>query len=138
MGLAGRLRDDTGSGSVLALAMIGALLALTTALVPTIAILGVSQSVQNAADAAALAAADAVSGAVTGVPCERAAETARMNGAALTSCEIDGLVVTVRVDRRIAGLTVPSVSRAGPPGDGSTSTQTEGAPRAPPWVEATR
>jgi secretion/DNA translocation related TadE-like protein len=69
----------------------------------------------GAADAAALAAADARVGLATGFPCEQAAVIAEANGATLTSCEVDGLVVTVSVSRPVAGFHVTASATAGPP-----------------------
>lgn len=74
-----------------------------------------SQRLSAAADAAALAAADAASGAVTGVPCERADEVATAGGAALSACELDGLIATVTVSGSFAGFEAAARARAGPP-----------------------
>lgn len=112
---AAALREERGSGTVLAVAIIGGLVALATVMVPVLALLGTSQSVQNAADAAALAAADAASGVVIGVPCERAAQAAGLNDAVLTSCALDELTATVTVERGVMAFMLRSESRAGPP-----------------------
>lgn len=66
------------------------------------------------ADAAALAAADAASGAVTGVPCDRAAAVATATGATVLSCELDGLVATVRVQVGAGPFAAQGRARAGP------------------------
>ncbi len=67
------------------------------------------------ADAAALAAADAASGAAPGIPCERAVEIADRAGAAVTACDVDGLIATVRVEARFGVLPAAARARAGPP-----------------------
>ena len=105
---------ERGSGSVLAVALLGALFTLTAVLVPVLALLPVSQSVQGAADAAALAAADVASGLVPGVPCVTAARAAELNGARLVACSVDGLIATVAVSRTAGGFPIGSRARAGP------------------------
>lgn len=121
--MGGRRREggsvgDRGAASVLAVGIVGAVVALTALVVPAAATFVVSQQASNAADAAALAAADAVSGAVPGVPCELAAEVTARNGASLASCEVEGAAVTVGVVVGAMGMTVTAAARAGPPGSG--------------------
>lgn len=76
-----------------------------------------AQRAAGAADASALAAADAASGAVPAPdgPCALAARVASASGAVLTACEISGLVATVQVQAKYAGLAAVSRARAGPP-----------------------
>ncbi|TFC05677.1 hypothetical protein E3O42_03050 [Cryobacterium adonitolivorans] len=105
---------DRGSGSVLAVALLGALVTMTAVLVPVLALLPVSQSVQGAADAAALAAADVASGLMPGAPCDTAARAAELNGARLVACSVDGLIATVAVSRTVGGFPIGSRARAGP------------------------
>ena len=107
---------DRGAGSILAVAIIGALCALTALVLPLYTVLVIRASVAGAADAAALAAADARVGRATGFPCEQAAVVAEANGADLVSCTVDGLVVTVSVSRPVAGFVVRAAATAGPPG----------------------
>lgn len=108
--------SDQGSGSVLAVALVTAVLLLTGLALPLNAALTTRQLTANAADAAALAAADTASGLVAGYPCANAAEAARLNGAELGECTVDGLEVTITATRRVLGVTVSVASRAGPPG----------------------
>ncbi|MDJ1114878.1 helicase [Microbacterium dauci] len=77
-----------------------------------------SARVSGAADAAALAAADTASGRVVGVPCEHAASAARLGGADLASCAVDGLVATVEVSAPFGAFTARARARAGPPPSG--------------------
>jgi secretion/DNA translocation related TadE-like protein len=116
-GRARPIRDDSGSGAVLAVAILG--LAVTAAL--TTGVLGSAlvarQQIVAASDAAALAAADAASGAVTGEPCGRATQLAAADGARLTACTVDGATVDVAVAGSVLGVTVTARSRAGPPPD---------------------
>ncbi len=108
--------SDRGSGSVLTVSIVGAVVALTLIAIPSYAGLATRQSLIGAADAAALAAADTASGAVAGVPCDRAAEVATANGARLDACEVDGYVVTVAVSRPVVGIRSVATATAGPPG----------------------
>ncbi|WP_136706604.1 Rv3654c family TadE-like protein [Agromyces sp. H66] len=107
---------DRGAASVLAVGIVGAVVALTAMVVPVASAFVASQRAANAADAAALAAADAVSGAVAGIPCELAAEAAARNGATLTTCRIEGAVATVGAALDSLGTTLTASARAGPPG----------------------
>ena len=109
------MRGEGGSGTVLAVALVGAVAALASLSVPLYMGLAVRQSVAAAADAAALAAADVAVGIVPGFPCEVAAGVAAANGASLRSCVADGLVMTVSASRGILGIPVSSYATAGPP-----------------------
>jgi secretion/DNA translocation related TadE-like protein len=105
---------DRGAGTVLGLAILGAFIALTLMLVPAWAVLATKQHLAGAADAAALAAADARLGVVGDYPCPLAATVARANGATLTACVVDGLVVTVAVSGQVGGIKVTAMATAGP------------------------
>ena len=111
-----RVGDESGAASVVALGLVGAIVALAALLVPVLAVFVATQRVANAADAAALAAADATSGAVPGIPCDLAAGAATRNGATLTGCEIDGPVASVSVQSTPFGFAVEARARAGPRG----------------------
>ena len=67
-----------------------------------------------AADLAALAAADAASGRIPGVPCDRADDVARANGAAIASCAQSGATVDVTAVTPWLGLGAAASARAGP------------------------
>jgi len=107
---------DRGAASVLAIGIVGAVVALTAMVVPITTTFIASQRAANAADAAALAAADAISGRVPAVACELAARVAARNGAVLTSCDPDGPDVTVVVAVSSLGMDLTAAARAGPPG----------------------
>ena len=106
---------DRGAGSVLALATVAGLAAAITVLLPFALMLPVKHRVKDAADAAALAAADVAVGLVPGAPCELAATVAGGNGASVTACEVDGLIVTVTAGVTVLGLPITATSSAGPP-----------------------
>ncbi len=108
------LSSDDGSGSILTVAIIGAVTALSLMLLPLYTGFAARQSVAGAADAAALAAADTVVGIVPGVPCAAASTVAAANGASILSCDVDGLIVTVTAARMLLGVSVTAAATAGP------------------------
>ena len=110
-----RGRNERGAGSVLAVAVVAAVLCITMMLVPLYSVLAKKQAMAGAADAAALAAADVRVGLDPGEPCAVAARVAAANRARLSSCKVDGLVVTVAVTATIAGFSVGVAATAGPP-----------------------
>ena len=109
------MRQQTGSGGVLALAVLAMLAVLTLAAVAVGAALAARQRVIAAADAGALAAADTALGIHPGVPCEVAGEVVAAHRATLVSCDVEGVVATVNVSGSIAGVIVTAQARAGPP-----------------------
>jgi DNA topoisomerase-1 len=109
------MRDDSGAGAVLALAIVGATTIVVLAVLALGSALVVRQRIIGAADGAALAAADAASGAVAGVPCVLAAGVADANRATLHECHVDGLVVTVTVGTSFGVVPFSARSTAGPP-----------------------
>lgn len=123
----GGFGGERGSGSVLAIGVLGAVVAVAVAVIPVGSILVAHQQASAAADAAALAAADTTSGRISGYPCEVAAAVATRNRATIAACEVQGLIasVTVVVPGRWGDVSVSA--RAGPP-----STRSEAATvRAP-------
>lgn len=118
LALAG-LREEAGAGSVLAVGVMGALVALLLATLPVATLLTGHQRAANAADAAALAAADTLSGRVAGFPCDTARVVASRNQATLGACAIEGATVVVDaiVETPLGAITV--AARAGPPPDAS-------------------
>jgi secretion/DNA translocation related TadE-like protein len=103
------------AGAVLTVGVVACAAVLSIGLVTAGAAAVLGQRVAGAADGAALAAADAASGAVGGQPCDRAAEVAAAVGAALTVCEVDGLIATVSVSAPFGAFTATASARAGPP-----------------------
>lgn len=103
------------AGSVLAIGVLAVAAAVTLGMSAVGGAAVVSQRVSGAADAAALAAADGASGAVSGEPCDRAGAVAAASGALLTQCATAGLIATVTVVARYAGVEVSASARAGPP-----------------------
>lgn len=112
--LGGLPAAERGAGSVLVLAIVGAVVALTTALLPMLGVVVQSQVAENAADAAALAAADARIGAVAGNPCSLARLVARRNGARLVTCDGTDTEASVSVAVSVLGFEITARARAGP------------------------
>ncbi len=106
-------RADAGSATVLAVAVVVAMLVLLAGLVPVVVLLGAHQRAAAAADAAALAGADTALGAIAGIPCERAGEVARADGARLLRCRQTGTDVRVDVAVPALGLALPAAALAG-------------------------
>ena len=107
---------ERGSGSVLVVGILGALLGLTVLLAPVLRAHVDTRVAATAADAAALAAADTLVGIVPGDPCSNADRTARANASSLVSCAVDGVTVIVQVTRTSGPFTATATARAGPPG----------------------
>ncbi|MBO3723559.1 flp pilus-assembly TadE/G-like family protein [Actinomyces bowdenii] len=111
--------DETGAGTVMALAIIAVALSLGLGAIGLIQAQGASGRARSAADLAALAGATALSSVLApGDPCATAERVARANGARLTSCRISGedVSVDVVVPVRILGLArqAGASARAGP------------------------
>lgn len=92
-------RPDRGSVTLPAIACLGVLLLLGSALGVAAAMVTAHRRAQGAADLAALAAA--VAAGRGGPPCAAAEDIAGRNGARLSACEVAGRVVEVEV--RVAG-----------------------------------
>lgn len=113
-----RLPGDAGAGSVLAVAVLGAVVLVSGAAVLGLGALAAQQAVQAGADAAALAAADTLSGRSAGYPCDNAARAASLDQASVASCDTDGLIAVVSVSRSWSHFQLSARARAGPPGTG--------------------
>ncbi len=110
-----RCGRDEGSGSVLAVGIVAGVVVVALVAIPLTTVVAQRAAVAAAADAAALAAADTAVGLHPGFPCEVASAVASANGAAVSDCEVDGLIATVGVERSILGLAVSARATAGPP-----------------------
>ncbi len=111
-----RRRVDRGAGSVLAVTLMAAVIGVTSLTLPLYTVFRARLQAEGAADAAALAAAEVAAGVAPGVPCDLAEELAAANGARLADCEVDGLVVAVRVHITLFATVIDAVARAGPSG----------------------
>ena len=108
-------RADHGGGSALAVGAIAVVVALTTSILPFVALVPLHARAAAAADLAALAAADTASLRVPGDPCIRAAEAAALHRADVVSCVVDGDTTDVEVRIVVGGLVLAASARAGPP-----------------------
>jgi len=116
-----RARNERGIATVVALGLMGVLLAVTAIAVAGTVVSVTGHRAGSAADLAALAGAQAMRNG--GVACAAAAQMARRNSATLSKCSVSGLdvQVTVRVSTpSMIGLawSVPGSARAGPGGSG--------------------
>lgn len=107
------IADARGSGTVIAVGIIGAILGLTAGLLSALVLVTTHTSASVAADAAALAAANTASGRVAGEPCQAAGEAAALHGATLLTCEASPLESTVRVVITAGAVRAESAARAG-------------------------
>ncbi len=89
-------RDDRGSATPFAIACLGLLVLLAGALGVVSAMVHAQRRAQSAADLAALAAAQALARGAEG--CVVGGRIAALNGAAVTSCEVSGRQVRLRVE----------------------------------------
>ncbi|TXN28378.1 Rv3654c family TadE-like protein [Lacisediminihabitans profunda] len=110
------MRGESGSGSVLGIAVVAVVIAVAALMIPVIRVLAAVGQGWAAADASALAAADVAVGIQPGDPCESAADVAASNGARLDGCVVDGAVVTVSVEVAVVGFRLSIRATAGPPG----------------------
>ena len=90
-------RPEEGSGTVLALTIIAALLVVTGVIAGLIGVVSANRRASAAADLSALAAADAYRGLTEGDPCAVAANLAERHGARLESCTFPDRPETVEV-----------------------------------------
>lgn len=88
---------EDGSGTVLALTIIAALLVVTVVIAGLIGVVSANRKASAAADLSALAAADAYRGLTEGDPCAVAADLAERHGARLESCTFPDRPETVEV-----------------------------------------
>lgn len=110
-------RDERGSATVPAVAVLGLLLLVGAALGAVGALVAAHRSAQSAADLAALAAAHALAGGRDG--CAAAGAVARANGGEVTGCAVSGLEarIVVRVPGprwRMLDTDPEAEARAGP------------------------
>ena len=88
---------EEGSGTVLALTIIAALLVVTVVIAGLLGVVSANRRASTAADLSALAAADAYRGLTEGDPCAVAADLAKRHGAHLESCTFPDRPETVEV-----------------------------------------
>lgn len=107
--------EDRGSGSTLALAIIGATAAIAIALLGVVGAFAAHTTASVAADAAALAAADTASNRLPGDACGRAALIASLHQTTLQTCSATRTESVVTVSHDLGWLTITASARAGLP-----------------------
>jgi secretion/DNA translocation related TadE-like protein len=105
-------KDERGSGTVLAVAMIGLLVTVTVATSGVVGVVAGHRRAQSAADLSALAGATKLQSGADA--CQRARAIAGRNGADLRRCQVEGTEVVVVVARsvRLPGLLMELKARA--------------------------
>ncbi len=99
---------DTGSGTVLGIALIAVISLLGLLGTAQAQAILLSHTVQGAADLSAIAGAQALAD-----PCARAESIAQSNGVKLTRCSVNGLDVSVEVEAAVPSLTHKLLDRFG-------------------------
>jgi len=108
------LRNQNGSGTVLALASISLALSLFS-LSQLVAYNLISQSrLQATVDAMAIGATDALRGLNTGFPCPTAGEIGLIRGVELDTCRIVGFEVFISAHSQGVGIVLSASALAGP------------------------
>ncbi|MGN6160368.1 MAG: Rv3654c family TadE-like protein [Marmoricola sp.] len=106
-------RDEAGAMTILALALMVALVVIALGAASVVGVVVAHRTAQNAADLASLAAAAEASRGADG--CAIAVDVVRAQQASLVSCAVEGTTVTLQV--RVEPVLGPGVSaraRAGP------------------------
>ncbi|AVG23390.1 fimbriae protein TadE/F [Pontimonas salivibrio] len=103
-----------GSGVVVALGVIAALVIAGSAALMVVDLLRFGEKVQHAANLSALAASDVAMGVIPGRPCVVAREIGRSQGIRVSSCEVTGSLVRVYATTTRHGLSITKRAAAGP------------------------
>ena len=112
------MTGERGSGTVLALALIGVLVALAVGMTVVIEAHRVASRVQSVADLAALAASDIDRGVVVGRACRDARDIVRQHGLHPALCAVEDGRARVQVRGSLWGVSVVREAVAAPPGGG--------------------
>lgn len=110
------LRADSGAGTVLAIAIIGSLVAALAFAQLAFQVAYTGQKTQAAADAIALATTDSVRGLAAGFPCEVAKDLALRNRVTLDECRVIEFDSFIRIHAELFGMPILAKARAGPSG----------------------
>lgn len=115
----GRFGSNSGSGTVLGLALVA--LALGGLVSSNLAVyrLFAAEKLQAQADQIAVAAADSLRGLATGYPCEVADQFAHMYMVKIAFCRIVEFECFLRLQSDRFGIRLEASARAGPPPEGN-------------------
>lgn len=108
-------RAEVGAGTVLAVAIMAAVIAVAALVLPMAVLLDARHRAAAAADAAALAAADVAVGAAPGEPCSTAERIAAEADARITRCTVREATVRIETSVDALGIAIPAAAVAGPP-----------------------
>jgi secretion/DNA translocation related TadE-like protein len=110
-----RVDDETGSASIVALAMVTLLLAVTAGVAVLGSVVIARHRAQSAADLAALSSAARLMDGPR-IACARATSVAQAMRTAVTDCSVQGLdaVITVQAVAGVPGWRASARARAGP------------------------
>ena len=109
-----KIRQDGGSGTILALAAVSMSICLFS-LSQVVALNLISQRrLQTTVDAMALGAADALRGLNTGFPCPTAVQIGQKNGVGLDTCRIVNFEVFISAHSQGVGIVLSANALAGP------------------------
>jgi len=104
--------DENGSGTILGVAVVMALLTLCISALAEGESVMMAQQTRRAAEAGALAASDALNGFTTGFPCEAARAVITINMSKLVECRIVGFEVFIRTEAQTLGMVHFASARA--------------------------
>ena len=109
------IRGEVGSGTILGVAIVIALLQVALACSFMVSSSRQEQHLAIAAESGALAAADALNGYTTGFPCEAAKAVIQKNRSKLAECRIVRFEVFVSAQDKVLGMVHFASARAGNP-----------------------
>ncbi len=109
------IRGDAGSGTILGVAIVIALLQVALTLSLMVGAARQEQHLVIAAESGAMAAADALNGFTTGFPCEAAKAVIQKNRSKLAECRIVRFEVFVSAQDKVLGMVHFASARAGNP-----------------------
>jgi secretion/DNA translocation related TadE-like protein len=103
---------ESGSGSILALSMLGLVVAVVLAVLGIGGFRQQQGRLQGAADLAAIAASQTYRGMNTGFPCQRASQVLTLNMVNAAGCSIVGDEVTVAANLTLMGIVLNATATA--------------------------
>lgn len=107
------LRSESGSGTILAIALMTAALGIFALTQPIMRTEIEQHRLNVRAESIALAAADSLRGLATGYPCEVAGKIAQRFEISLDECRVEALEVEVECHKEVLGVRLISKARAG-------------------------
>jgi secretion/DNA translocation related TadE-like protein len=105
---------ERGSGTVLVVALVGAVVCLVAALAVPLQLVVQQARLQASVDQAAIDANHALRGLITGYPCNVAKTVLHINMATTGKCSIVGEVTRVDASVNVAGIVLTATAWAGP------------------------